>query len=154
MLAQLKPDNLGFSTDNVVKLFDFGLAKCLSERERDDDGMYRNMTQFTGAVRYMSPEVAKSDRYNLAADVYSWTVLLWYIMALEPPFGLLPPDVMMQRVFLEDYRPFIHEKWPKFVKELLHMGWSVDVSKRPSMEKVSQVMQDILSVDDTGKDLE
>jgi serine/threonine protein kinase len=141
---QLKPDNLGFSVDNVVKLFDFGLAKTLVASEQDADGLYRNMTQFTGAARYMAPEVATSDRYNLAADVYSWSMLFWYILVLEPPFGLLPHDVMMQRVLVEGHRPYIQEKWPPLVQKLLQSGWAQEISKRPVVDKVIEGLQEVL----------
>lgn len=43
----LKPDNVGFDADGSVKIFDFGLAKELSEDEKDEDGLY-HMTGFTG----------------------------------------------------------------------------------------------------------
>ena len=55
--------------------------------EMDEDGLYR-MTKLTGGIRYMSPEVGLGLPYNLKADVYSWSMLMWYIMALEPPVSL------------------------------------------------------------------
>lgn len=54
----LKPDNLGFDTSGVLKLFDFGLAKRMNTAERSADGMYL-LTGNTGSLRYMAPEVAK-----------------------------------------------------------------------------------------------
>ena len=37
----------------------------------------------------MAPEVGLGQPYNLAADVYSWSMLMWFMLALEPPFGLV-----------------------------------------------------------------
>jgi hypothetical protein len=43
---------------------------------------------YTGAIRYMAPEVGKGEPYNLKADVYSWSMLFWFIIKLEPPMGM------------------------------------------------------------------
>lgn len=133
---QLKPDNLGFNTEDQIKLFDFGLAKELHQIDRDGNGLYRNMTGFTGAIRYMAPEVGKEQRYNLTADVYSMAMLLWHMMALEPPLGLYTPKMMIDRVFSKGHRPFVNEKWPMAIQDLLRRGWSEDIKARPSMEQV------------------
>ena len=54
----LKPDNIGFDKDGVLKLFDFGLAKELKPEDEKPDGRYE-LTGNTGSRRYMAPEVAK-----------------------------------------------------------------------------------------------
>lgn len=140
----MKPDNLGFTADGQIKLFDFGLAKELQDRDRDADGLYRNMTGFTGAVRYMAPEVGLSKRYNLTADVYSWTMLMWHMMALEPPLCLYTEKMMIERVFERGSRPTTNEKWPLRIRALLKHGWDHDVTKRPSMEQISQVLGEVI----------
>lgn len=48
----LKPANIGFDCHDQLKLFDFGLAKELKEKDLRNDGTYRNMTATTGAIRY------------------------------------------------------------------------------------------------------
>lgn len=50
----LKPSNMGFTSSDVLKLFDFGLAKELRSDEYEGKGLY-NMTGLTGALRYMAP---------------------------------------------------------------------------------------------------
>ena len=51
----LKPDNVGFSADGTLKLFDFGLCTCVKRRETL--GQTYKMTGNTGSLRYMAPEV-------------------------------------------------------------------------------------------------
>eukprot|EP00977_Amphora_coffeiformis_P025619 scaffold20863_cov181-Amphora_coffeaeformis.AAC.2 len=136
--------------DDQIKLFDFGLAKELHEVDRDRSGLYRNMTGFTGAIRYMAPEVGKHQRYNLTADVYSMSMLLWHMMALEPPLGLYTPNMMLDRVFTKGHRPYINEKWPEAIQDLLRRGWNQDIKVRPSMDQVTQELRQIMDELESG----
>jgi len=150
IFRDLKPDNLGFNAEDQIKLFDFGLAKELHEVDRDRSGLYRNMTGFTGAIRYMAPEVGKHQRYNLTADVYSMSMLLWHMMALEPPLGLYTPNMMLDRVFTKGHRPYINEKWPEAIQDLLRRGWNQDIKVRPSMDQVTQELRQIMDELESG----
>jgi serine/threonine protein kinase len=51
IFRDLKPDNIGYNSNGVLKLFDFGLARELKESEKHDSDTYK-MTGFTGALRY------------------------------------------------------------------------------------------------------
>jgi len=141
-----KPGNIGFDKNGKVKLFDFGLAKELNEDERTKDGLYR-MTGFTGSVRYMSPEVGTGKPYNEKADVYSFSILLWYFMALEPPFGLYTPRMIRERV-PKGNRPVLMDAWPEGVKKLLNVCWSGKIKSRPSFETVMKLLKvEVAAVD-------
>jgi serine/threonine protein kinase len=48
----LKPDNIGFNSEGVLKMFDFGLAKRITNADRAEDDLY-NLTGNTGSLRYM-----------------------------------------------------------------------------------------------------
>jgi serine/threonine protein kinase len=45
-----KPDNIGFDYDGILKVFDFGLAKELKQKDQDELGLYHNMTGLTGGM--------------------------------------------------------------------------------------------------------
>lgn len=51
----LKPENIGFDVRGDVKIFDFGLAREVNEKDQLDDGTYK-LTGDTGSLRYMAPE--------------------------------------------------------------------------------------------------
>lgn len=54
-----------------MKLFDFGLATELPEKNSEMNGVYEMSSQ-VGSLRYMAPEVAKCKSYNEKVDVYSF----------------------------------------------------------------------------------
>lgn len=140
VFRDLKPDNVGIDSLGVVRLFDFGLAKELREDERDENGLYR-MTGFTGGIRYMAPEVGLHMPYNLKADVYSWSMLMWYIMALEPPFGFYSPRMFQDKVHRKGYRPATKEKWPQDLTKLLKQCWSSKIEDRPDFTTIKDVLR-------------
>jgi len=51
----LKPDNIGFTEDMQLKLFDFGLVSW--GKKRSHSAEVYELTGFTGSLRYMAPEV-------------------------------------------------------------------------------------------------
>jgi serine/threonine protein kinase len=128
----------------VLKLFDFGLARELKESERTANGLY-NLTGFTGAVRYMAPEVGLGKPYNEKSDVYSWSMLMWYMLALEPPFGMYSEDMLADRVFKGRERPQVFKRWPAAVSKLMKKAWHEDIAERPSFQKIRRVLKQELS---------
>jgi serine/threonine protein kinase len=79
-----------FSTNvqrDDIKIFDFGLAKELTEGVRNTDGTY-NLTEMTGSPRYMAPEVANAKPYNATCDSYSFAILLWEMVSLQVPYEM------------------------------------------------------------------
>ena len=72
--------------------------------------------------RYMAVEVIRKDPYNLKADVFSFSILLWEIMALTKPYnGVLGPQVK-ESVSLYGERPTISRSWPVGIRKLLRRG--------------------------------
>jgi serine/threonine protein kinase len=123
-----------------LKIFDFGLAKELLDEERTEAGLY-NMTGLTGAIRYMAPEIGLRQPYGLKADVYSWSMIMWYTMALEPPMGMYTPNMFVDRVFKRGSRPILKDKWAEGLKELMKKCWSADINERPDFESIMVALQ-------------
>lgn len=89
----------------------------------------------------VSPEVGLRRPYNLKADVYSWAMLLWCMLALEPPFGLYSQGMIEQRVFRKGYRPKLFNRWSSRVAAVMKQAWSDDHRSRPSMKEVANVIR-------------
>jgi len=141
----LKPDNIGFDSDGMVKIFDFGLVKELKTHRRYADGTYL-LSANTGSRRYMAPEVAKKERYNLSADVYSFGILLWEICTLEKPFEGYTETEHTNFVLNMGRRPKLDggavKGWPTEVMGLMKKCWDQDLHQRPNFGKVLEALKD------------
>merc|ERR1739844_312023 len=93
----IKPENIGFDSKGIVKIFDFGLCKELRPKDLDSSNETKKtlassferrykLTEFVGTIPYMSPEVFFGKPYNCFVDVYSFGMLLYEIVYLTPQF--------------------------------------------------------------------
>jgi serine/threonine protein kinase len=138
LFRDLKPANVGFDPTGVLKLFDFGLAVEIPYHE-DPETTFK-LAGNTGTSRYMAVEVIRKDPYNLKADVFSFSILLWEIMALTKPYdGMLGPQVK-ESVSLFGERPSVPRSWPVAIRRLLRRGWSESVPNRPTMDVVLETL--------------
>ena len=138
----LKRDNVGFSTDGVVKLFDFGLSKELPPDNDEEETFYLTRV---GAPRYMAPEIVASQPYNKKADVYSFAILLWEICSLKEAFSGQCCDKHFEKV-LKGARPRLLRWWPKELKEMLQSCWLENITERMSFELIVRGLKSILNV--------
>lgn len=134
----LKLANVGIDYRGYVKLIDFGLAKILPPHNIDKDTF--KMTGNTGSVRYMAPEIARGDPYNLKADVYSFSILLYEVLNLEKAWVGLAPHEIRRKVIQRKQRPMPSLFWPADIRELLKSTWSDLPSGRLSMTHVHAVL--------------
>jgi eukaryotic-like serine/threonine-protein kinase len=79
----LKPENILISTDNEVKVVDFGTAMLEGARRLT----FRGMTDGVGTPDYMSPEQIQGGRGDSRSDIYSWGILMYEALTGEVPFG-------------------------------------------------------------------
>ena len=142
-ISDLKPDNVGFTADGCLKLFDFGLVTCVRSRQNANDSY--SMTGFTGSLRYMAPEVALQEPYTEKVDVYSFGIMLWQMAKDKVPFRGMSKQDFMENVIMGDLRPKLDKSWPRGFRSLLTNCWQRNSGSRPSF---SMIIQDLDSLID------
>jgi serine/threonine protein kinase len=112
------------------------MARDLSTLDADQDG-YFQLTPMTGSLRYMAPEVALGEPYDEGCDVHSFTIVFWFMLAIERPFkNCRDQDSFFAHVFVQGLRPAIKRKWSETCKSLLKLGWEANKQHRCDMESV------------------
>jgi len=149
----LKPDNIGFDIRDVVKIFDFGLAREIDQNEKMGDKLFV-MSGDTGSLRYMAPENALHKPYNQKVDVYSFGLILWQMLRLETPFtDIKGVNDFRSRVIENGERPYIGsekkvESWASpALKALFRKCWSTVISIRPNFNEILDILRQ--EIDDT-----
>ncbi|CAK9007784.1 unnamed protein product [Durusdinium trenchii] len=134
-------------SDLSLKLIDFGFAKAFSEEKHSAWRSYARavipdtpMTATLGTIYYIAPEVIKGS-YNYKCDLWSTGIILYMLLAGEPPFySQHCDDWTMQKICNEPLDVHsqawddISEDCKDFVCQLLDR----DVSHRPTAREISQ----------------
>lgn len=118
----LKPDNIGFTADDTLKIFDFGLSRVIYDASPDDIGGFYDMSE-CGSWRYMAPEIADSKPYNQKVDIYSFAIILWEMMMFEKPFDGMTKEEIYEKIVLDGERPLIDKRWPCDFVQLMTLCW-------------------------------
>jgi serine/threonine protein kinase len=138
----LKPENVGFDVRGNAKIFDFGLAKELKQKDLREDTDGFEATGLTGSRRYMAPEVVTCNFYGFSADVYSFSILLWEVFSLKTPFGSCNANELYRFVIEKKKRPCsIIRLLSTSVHTMMEQCWNENRRSRLSMEEVCAVLQ-------------
>lgn len=135
----LKLTNVGINRNGQVKLIDFGLAKILPPHDNEKETF--KMTGNTGSIRYMAPEIARGDPYNLKADVYSFAILLYEVLNLSKAWHGFQPQEIKTKVLTRKQRPLVSMFWPAPLRDLLKSTWSDTPGGRLSMTHVQSILE-------------
>ena len=82
----IKPENILRSGRTAV-VTDFGIAKALSASKATSAGTLTAVGTSLGTPAYMAPEQVSGDDADARADIYSWGVLAYELLAGRHPFA-------------------------------------------------------------------
>jgi serine/threonine protein kinase len=122
----------------LVKVTDFGIARILDE-------VTAKMTMQVGTCHWMAPEVINSEPYSLAADIYSFGIVLWEIAARETPYkGIMPIEIPVR--VLKGERPDLNQIGPAVpgpIKDLIRHCWDQNPRSRPTFRRIIEELEQI-----------
>lgn len=123
----LKPDNIGFTEDGILKLMDFGLCACV-QRNTELANSYA-LTGQTGSLRYMAPEVMRCELYSEKVDVYSFGLIMWQVATGLSPYAGMNKNDIFYRVAKNHERPQLN-MIPRELAMLLERTWHPNFRER------------------------
>ena len=138
----LKPQNIGFDSNGVVKLFDLGMARPI--QDIDAAGV-------AGTYRYLSPEALLGKTISLESDVYSFGIILYELVTLTKPYdqfferGKLKMKAFHDDVVVDGWRPDLSNVQCRWTAFLISKCWDPTPSSRPSFQQIHRLIQRILS---------
>ena len=133
----LTPSNVMISTEGVVKLADFGLA-------RQRMGTNSVFNSVVGSVLYQCPEIVQHKEYGEKADIWSLGCILYQVAMLRPPFEGNNPLVVASAIVEGNYAQIDGKGYEPLLVEVVTRLLCVEPAERPDIDQVASLISPIL----------
>jgi serine/threonine-protein kinase len=138
----LKPSNI-MLTEEGVRVLDFGVAKVIAD-VADVNTTYLSTSPgvIIGTPRYMSPEQCLGQKVGTKSDLYSLGVLLYEMLAGQPPFTDKLPSVLMvkQATIQPQHLTSLREGLPSQLVKVVHALLAKCPENRPATAEIARSM--------------
>ena len=124
----LKPSNILIASDGTIKICDFGISKLMTVEEQ-------SKTRGVGTQKFMAPENINEEEYDEKVDVYSFGVLVFFVLNNGDLSSIKIGDIFKGKKFA------IPEKFTSFAKQLISDCCSLDANARPSFKDILDRME-------------
>ena len=125
----IKVENIFISSDNNVKLGDFGISKSLeNSMDLAQSGV--------GTPYYLSPEICQGLKYNFKTDIWMMGCLLYELSTLKKPFKSESIKILIQNIIYKEPEPIANTNYSDTLIELISIMLKKQPEKRPSIEEI------------------
>lgn len=137
----LKSMNMLLDKKKVIKICDFGLSRVKEEVKKDGDE--EGEATAAGSLPWMAPELMLGEKPTVKADVFSFYVIMWEVMARKKPHENKKVTQVIRAVSKQKKRLEMPDNMPEQLEELFRRCWAPVPDDRPSMEEVVQSVLEI-----------
>jgi len=123
--ADVKPQNMLVTKDDIVKVTDFGIAQALSDTQPGE-----KQQVVWGSPHYFAPEQARGEKPTPASDVYSIGIVLFEMLTGRLPYtGANQQELALAHI--RDRIPMVTEFNPNVPESLARIVYKT-MSKEPA----------------------
>ncbi|KAI3924157.1 hypothetical protein MKX01_029692 [Papaver californicum] len=130
----LKSPNLLVDKKYTVKVCDFGLSRLKANT-------FLSSKSVAGTPEWMAPEVLRDEPSNEKSDIYSFGVILWELVTMQPPWVNLNAAQVVAAVGFKNRRLDIPNNVNPQVAELIEACWAYEPWKRPSFASIMETLK-------------
>ncbi|EQC28291.1 TKL protein kinase [Saprolegnia diclina VS20] len=141
----LKSRNVLLDSRNGTKLSDFGTSRILDDQ--------KTLTNGIGTFQWMAPEVILGTEYTVAADIYSFGVILSEMSTHKVPYSdalnassgrALSQQAILSKVTSGALRPTFAAAAPSWLLEVGNRCLSLDPTQRPTTLELTVLVRDFV----------
>ena len=88
----------------------------------------------------MAPEVYRHEDYSETVDIYSYGMILYYLLSGRPPWATMNGLMAVERAANEGDRPNVPRDWDERLSKLLQQCWDENPQARPSFSQILEVL--------------
>jgi serine/threonine protein kinase/tetratricopeptide (TPR) repeat protein len=132
----VKPANILITSDNKVKITDFGIARL-------DSSNLTQEGQLLGTPNYMAPEQIQGKEVDHRADLFSLGVVLYEMLTRHKPFQGENLTVVSHRIVYDHFTPprdYVHQL-PTGIEKILARALEKDPARR--YQRAREMMDDL-----------
>lgn len=138
----LKPDNVLLDSRYEPHIADFGLSKLTNP----DETMLQTIEM--GTPVYSAPEFLSDNVGDEKMDVYSFAVLVYFIMSGKEPFQKTKNQFTYINYITGGQRDEIPEKVPDIFRALIEQCWVQVPEERPKFSQIVPVLAEVENYDE------
>lgn len=143
--------NILVDHNQVCKVADFGLARCIKEKQNE---VYEQKSKGALPIRWMAPESLYLNVFTVKSDVWAFGVLLWEIITLgSTPYPGMGPREVVHHVQEGKVMERPYHCRPELYR-VIRSCWAADPNQRPNFVGLKKDLARLLELQTGYIDLE